>query len=198
MESRAIQISISLLVGLGVGILVGRWTAPSGIVDPSSVPPGNSSSPGLGDVANLVGKARKAIESDGGAGLGAVGDILGNASVGDLIDWGRAPENVSRRIINEMSDDELISTITSITKLTSEDLSDYSDLRSYANRMVHIAMSGIITDELDEDFDYDAPQVEFATGANKSTGARDPQAQFEPGVRKIYAVIPSSNISHMA
>jgi hypothetical protein len=106
-DSRAIQISISLIVGLGIGILVGRGTAPSGIVDPSSVPPGNSSSPGLGDVAKLVGKARKAIESDGGAGLGAVGDILGNASVGDLIDWGRAPENVSRRIINEMSDDEL-------------------------------------------------------------------------------------------
>ncbi len=194
-QSRVVQISLSLMLGLLIGVFVGRWSAPSTLTVGDSGRSGvrdDRPGPGLGDVASLVGKAKKAIESEGGEGLAAVGGIISNASVSDMIDWGRAPENVSRRIINEMSDDELISTITSLTKLTPEDLSEYSDLRDYANRLTHIAMSGIITDELDADFGGEAPQIQFATGANKSTGARDPRRQFEQDTRKIYAVIPNT------
>jgi len=195
-SSRVVQISVSLLIGLVIGGFAGRWTAP---VVPSehdaalAERPGSQPGPGLGGVTNLVAKARKAIDSNGGEGLAAVGEILSNASVSDFVDWGRAPENVSRRIINEMSDDELISTITSMTKITADDLGEYSDLRDYANRLTHIAMSGIITDELADDFGYDSFEVQFSTGANKSTGARDPQIRFEEDARKIYAVIPTGD-----
>ncbi len=198
MSNRVVQISASLLIGLVIGGFVGRWTAPptSSERDPAlSSTSENRPGPGLGAVTKMVAKARKAIGSDGGGGLAAVGEIISNASVSDFADWGRAPEAVSRRIINEMSDDELISTITSMTKITAEDLTGYPDLRDYANRLTQIAMSGIITDELAEDFGYDSPEIQFATGANKSTGARDPQLRFQQDTRKIYAVIPTGGDS---
>lgn len=193
-SNRVVQLTVSLLIGLVVGGLAGRWTAPSIPSDLEAtlrVAPKTPSGRGFGDVASLIGNIETAVRSDAAKDLAAVSGILSAATASDLLDWGRAPEDVSRRIINEMSDNELISTITSLTKLTAEDLEGYSDLRDYANRLTHIGLSGVITPELSEDFGHDGRDVNFSTGASSSSGARDPRFEFEESARKIYAVIPN-------
>ncbi len=194
MSNRVVQLTLSLLIGLVIGGLAGRWTAPSIHSDLEATlagTPETPSGPGVGGVASLIGNIEKAIASDAAKDLSAVGGIISAATVSDLLDWGRAPEDVSRRIINEMSDDELISTITSLTKLTAEDLEGYSDLRDYANRLAHVGLSGVITPELSEGFGHSEREVNFSTGASLSSGARDPRFEFEKSTRKIYAVIPN-------
>lgn len=190
------QIVASLIIGLIVGGFVGRMTAPS--VE-SALPPAapdqlakdkTAPSSGIGDVVKLVGQAEDYLNTEG-EGLSAIGDILTSASMSDLLNWGRAPEMVSRSIINEMSDEELVSTITSITKIRSEDLDEISDLRDYAGRLSHIAMSGIITPTIADEFDNTTVSVEFGSGASSSRGAEEASLQFEVNTRKIYAVIPN-------
>lgn len=197
MSNRVVQLSIALVAGLVVGGVVGRMTAPT----IESVAPtrtaANTAKPkaapktGIGEVVGLVDRAEEFLDSEAGQGLSAVGDILSAASVTDLLDWGRSPETVSRRIIHEMSDDELVSTITSITKIDAEDLDEISDLRQFAGRLSDIAMSGLITDDLSDEFDSSSIDVEFATDASSSRGAEDPSLEFQIDTRKIYAVIPN-------
>ena len=192
-SNRVVQLSVTLAIGLLVGGVIGRFTAPA-VVVPSIEPTGKREAPaktGVREMARMVDRAEDLLDSEGGEGLGAVGDILSAASVSDLLDWGRAPEAVSRRIINEMSDAELVSTITSITKIEAEDLEEVSDLREFADRLSHIAMSGIITPDISDEFGSDTMQVEFATDASSSRGAEGAALQFDPTTRKIYAVIPN-------
>jgi hypothetical protein len=196
-SSRVVQLSVTLLLGLLIGVFVGRWTAPSdNTVRPRQAEvPKPASKQELGDLARLAKGVKDAIGNDAGFGLAAVGEILSAASVSDLLDWGSAPENVSRRIINEMSDDELVSTITSITKITPNELGEVSDLRDYANRLSHIGMSGVFTPGLDDNFGHETLEVEFSTRANKASGARDPEQEFAGDTRRIYAVIPNNDAS---
>ena len=197
MSSRVPPLCASLVIGLLIGGLVGRWTAPSVPSDKSapSIPTQRAPDPEHDEISALAKHMQDAIASEAGQGLAAVGEILNAASVSDLLDWGRAPENVSRRIINEMSDDELITTITSMTMITAEELKDISDLRDYANRLSHIAMSGVITPDITDTFGHDSVEVEFSTKANKSTGADDPRFEFYDDTNRIYAVIPNSENS---
>ncbi|MDP6980096.1 MAG: hypothetical protein QF570_16075 [Myxococcota bacterium] len=195
-----IALVATLVIGFALGLITGRFTAPT--PDATSTAPGvartdtgkpaekEDDGPGIGMIAGLAKQAGEFIESsDEGQGLAAVGDILSHASVTDILDWSRNPEEVSGRIINEMSDDELVSTITSITKVSPEQIGEYSDLRDYANRLSHIAMSGMITDDISDEFVDVHLTVEFATDASSSRGAEDPSSVFPEKTRKIYAVI---------
>jgi hypothetical protein len=194
------QIVASLIMGLIVGGFVGRLTAPSVENARASAAPDQIAkdkkppSSGIGDIIKLVDQAEDYLDSEG-AGLSAVGDILTTASMSDLLNWGKAPEMVSRSIINEMSDEELVSTITSITKIGSEDLDEISDLRDYAGRLTHIAMSGIITPDIADEFDNATVSVEFGSDASSSGGAEEASLEFEVNTRKIYAVIPNLELS---
>ncbi|MCP5040655.1 MAG: hypothetical protein GY944_06465 [bacterium] len=196
---RTVQLAAALLIGLVLGAVIGRTTAPT-TDTPSDATTANredsSPGPGIGVIANLIDQAEEFVDSEHVDRLSTVGEIISNASVSDILDWSRAPEDVSRRIINEMSDDELISTITSITKLQPEDLNEYSDLRDYANRLSHIAMSGVITPEISAEFDGVEVDVTFATDASSSHGAEDPSSVFTGDTRKIYAVIPNVGDQH--
>jgi hypothetical protein len=194
LSNRVIQLSLSLLVGILIGGVAGRMTAPITTTPTAVKEQPAKPKQDIRSVAKMVKKAEEAIEASDGGGLGVVGDILNAASVSDLLDWGSAPERVSSRIINEMSDDELISTITSITKIDSDALAEVSDLRDYANRLTHIAMSGIITPEISDEFADVDVSVEFATDASSSGGAEDPRFVFDQNARKIYAVIPNAGI----
>ena len=194
LSNRVVQMSASLVVGLILGGLVGRWTAPSSATDPGldKLTQQESLKPTLSEIADLASGMRDATGTEAGQKLEAMGEILGAVKATDLLDWGRAPENVSRRIINEMSDDELVTTITSITKITAEELGEISDLRDYANRLTHIAMSGVITPDISDTFGHESLEVEFSTTANKASGATDPSFEFDEEARRIYAVIPNS------
>ncbi len=199
----AVALVATLIIGFALGLITGRFTAPG--PDVTSTAPGVATTdakkktkkkeddgPGLGMIAGLAKQAEDFIDSSGDAqGLGAVSDILSHASMSDILDWNRNPEEVSGRIINEMSDDELVSTITSITKVSPEQLGEYSDLRDYANRLSHIAMSGMITDDISDEFTDVDLSVEFATDASSSRGPEDPATVFAEDTRKIYAVIPN-------
>ena len=172
-----IQLGAMLVIGLAIGVVLGRVTAPTRphhaqpINETASVPD-TPSAPDMSGITAIVGQAKEFLDAKSGDELAAAGEIIGNASISDLLDWSRSPERVSRRIINEMSDYELVSTITSITKLDAEELRTYSDLRGYANRLSHIAMSGVITDDISPEFDHAAIDVVFATGA--SSRRREP------------------------
>lgn len=198
--SRGIELGAALVIGLVLGGFFGRWTAP--IPEPTAgagqrteqtavKAPDDRSGPGVGAISGLIGQAEEFMGSEQGQGFTAAREIISNASVSDLLDWGRSPENVTRRIINEMSDDELISTITSVTKIDPEDLQEVGDLRDYANRLSRIALSGVITPDIATEFDGVEVDVVFATDASSSRGAEDPSAQFPDDTRKIYAVIPN-------
>ncbi len=191
MSNRGVQLAITLFIGLVIGAFAGRLTAPS----PSATSPAERATParpGPGSVAKIMERVAEVAGADEDSGLLPIAeDVLGSVGVSDLLDWGRAPEEVSRRVINEMSDAELITTITSVTKIDAEDLAEYSDLRDYANRLTHVALSGIITPDIAEEFGHDTLDVEFGTGASSSYGADDPRFEFDEMARKIYAVIPN-------
>ena len=195
-----IQLGAMLVIGLAIGVVLGRVTAPTRphhaqpINETASVPD-TPSAPDMSGITAIVGQAKEFLDAKSGDELAAAGEIIGNASISDLLDWSRSPERVSRRIINEMSDYELVSTITSITKLDAEELRTYSDLRGYANRLSHIAMSGVITDDISPEFDHAAIDVVFATGASSRNGAEEPNLVFDEDTRKIYAVIPNDETS---
>ncbi len=191
----------TLVIGFALGIVTGRVTAPrpDAGFQTAATAPGDAAKakeeddgPGLGVIAGLAKQAGDFIEnSEQAQNLAAVSDILSHASVSDILDWSSNPKQVTGRIINEMSDDELVSTITSITKVTPEQLGEYSDLRDYANRLSHIAMSGLITEDATEEFADIDLTVEFATDASSSRGAEGPSTVFPEKTRKIYAVIPN-------
>lgn len=193
MSSRVLQLIVTLAIGLMLGGALGRWTAPS--PDPAATPGEQVTAPSPGIISEIAKNIQNAGLPGAEKGLAAVGEIIAAASVSDILDWGRAPENVSRRIINEMSDDELITTITSITMITADELAEISDLRDYANRLSHIAMSGVITPDIADTFGHDTATVEFSTKANKSSGADDPRYEFYDDARRIYAVIPNNEDS---
>ena len=65
MSNRVVQISASLLIGLVIGVFAGRWTAPSlSTDDEASRAQSSGQRPDIGDVARMVSKAKKAIDSD--------------------------------------------------------------------------------------------------------------------------------------
>jgi hypothetical protein len=193
-SSRVLQLSVTLAIGLTIGVLVGRWTAPPPATEAAAT--SEQATDAGPDIVSELAKSIKNIDLTGvEKGLTAVSEIIAAVSVSDILDWGRAPENVSRRIINEMSDDELISTITSVTTITADELAEISDLRDYANRLTHIAMSGVITPDIADTFGHDTLEVEFSIKANKSSGADDPRDEFEADARRIYAVIPNNENS---
>lgn len=198
-----ILLAATLIIGFGLGILVGRVTAPERAAQPTDAGAAvakrvaekeeKSEGPGLGVIAGLAKQAEDFIESsDEAKGLAAMGDLLSHASMTDILDWSRDPQQVTGRIINEMSDEELTSLITSVIQVTPEQLGEYADVRDYANRLSHIAMSGMITDDISEEFDGIDLQVTFATDASSSRGPEDPSTTFPEDTRKIYAVIENA------
>jgi len=198
----AIAFAATLVIGFVLGLVTGRVTAPGSgdrapaignddiAQDERADPKPDESGPGLATIAGLAQQAEEYIEnSDPSSGLAAVGEILSHAKVTDFLDWSSDPEKVTGRIINEMSDEELTSTITSLVNVSSEDLGEYSDLRDYANRLTDIALSGLITEDSSEDFADIDLTVQFGTDASSSRGAEDPSNAFPHKTRKIYAVI---------
>lgn len=184
------KLSTALVIGLALGVALGRATTPPGS-DPTASGrlARHDAAADSEEVASTADRLRAQALASALAELVEARQPASREVVEDLVRWGDGAGDVSRLVINEMSDRELISTITSLTDLTREDLEGVSNLREYANRLAEVAMSGVLTDPIPAPLDANA--VEFATSASTVDGPADPRDVFHPGEEKIYAVFPT-------
>lgn len=185
-------LATGLGIGLGIGLALGIWigSAPSQPeADAEHLLAEEERSAAAREGSSRAARWRAQILADALTSLMEAQRPGAREAIEDLLRLGDGAEELSRLVIDEMSDRELIAAITSFTALTRRDLDEVSDLRRYAHRLTEIAMSGVVTDPLPTPFG--ASGVRFATSANTLDGAVDPSDVFRPEARKIYAVFPS-------
>jgi hypothetical protein len=198
-ESSMKRVTASVLATLPVGILIGFmlgiWVGSAnmdfgstGVVPRSPSSPSSSSGvkPRPAEDASALDRVGAKIVADVISDMKDQSSLVDFKKIGDLVSWEDGAEKVARLVIDEMSDDELVSTLVSLTTLTEERLDEVSDLRGYTNRLTEIAMSGLLTDPIEPKAGLGA--VEFSTTADTDTGPHDPQSRFSSEEQKIYAV----------
>ncbi len=199
MRRELARTSSALAIGLGIGLALGIWIGSSASqpeVDPNAehLLAEDERTAAAREGGSRAARWRAQILADALTSLIEARRPVAREAIGDLLRLGDGAEELSRLVIDEMSDRELISAITSFTALTRTDLDEVSDLRRYAHRLTEIAMSGVVTDPLPTPFGTSG--VRFATSANTLDGAVDPRGVFDPEDRKIYAVFPSERYEY--
>jgi hypothetical protein len=99
-------------------------------------------------------------------------------------------EQIAKKVIEEMPENEIESILASITKLRVEELRDVGDLRVFADRFAEIAMNGMVTGS--EAAPVGVDTVEFGTAASRQDGPMGPADDFSSDEERIYAVFPTS------
>ena len=202
MHRRNLSFGASLLLALAAGVGVGRGTAPasSPTIDSSPVPASQASVPvdgaalardtGRGDVLSTADEAARAAEA-----VRDRADVLRDWEsdpradvVRALAEWGGDPSEVVGVMIDAMSDDELRSTLMSLTRLSESDLDEVRDLRAFSRRVSEIAIDGVLSESPPED--AGVTDVRFAQDFDPQSQEDMARDRFAVDGR-MYAIFPT-------
>ena len=107
-----------------------------------------------------------------------------------LAGWSRDPTAVVGTVINGMSDDEIMMTLTSLTNLKTKDLDEVHDLHRYAQRLAEVAMTDMIGQPGFRD--PELPEVYFSRDADPEQAVEVGQTEFE-GNGRVHAILPMND-----
>jgi len=187
------QISGRLLVftlgGLIIGFGLGRATAPG----PDVRSPGWEEPRG-GETALAPGAATSRSEEaetpsplDDPDSLAEIREMAERA-----VSWGASPKSVVRGLIGQMSHEELVSMLTSLTDYSPEELENVEDIHAFAERLAEVAMDGTLLPA--EDLGPEVQNVSFTGEVMDDNSPVAPRRHFGPEQERIYATFPSSEL----
>lgn len=194
----------SLLAAFAVGWFAGRssvGTEPQ-IVSPTPVVASYARSGGetaTPDPASAeIAKPKTADDLEAQSAYAEVlADAIQNPSgVLRALSWSSNPTETVNSIIDQMSDDELIAAVSSLSDFAKRDIKKAPDMRAYARRLSAIALGGFSSEVQAEPAPPGAEmiEVEFATKVNDGHAPEDAGRLFGEGQDRIYAVVPNSDI----
>ncbi|MCH2169976.1 hypothetical protein MK489_04255 [Myxococcota bacterium] len=108
------------------------------------------------------------------------------------LSWAIDPEAVVGHTIDQMSDRELVTVVTSLTDLTDADFDGIRDVRGFARRLSAVAMEGVITDTAYSD--PRLPRVEFTSEIDSQGFPVGSAEDFGSGSERIYAVFSPDEV----
>lgn len=162
-----------------MGLVIGRWTAdyrepaidsakPSGLlgVHSGDVAPRSDSASGTGeDEAASRLALEDLLRENLGSSEGEIARFLGR--------FGGDPSEIVGVIIGSMTEEELISSLTSFTDISPEKIKDASEPHAYANRLVELAMEDLIRQPAPE-----AGEVEQVHFSERSASEEERQLEL--------------------
>ncbi len=105
---------------------------------------------------------------------------------------GGDPSQAVDLVLSTLDEREIISTLTTLTNTTPEDLSEIRDVRDYARRLANIAMDGVLADPTAEADLAPVPDVMFTNSVDPDGFPAEVRASFGTDTQdRIYAVFPS-------
>ncbi len=200
------KLFFALLVVFAAGLGLGRLTAPDQATTPAgtgthAVAPERKSAPPpvpvpTAPTSPTVAAAGSSVAEE------ALDRVLANTGLSDPraalerygFNWRGEVEPAVDFVIDQMSDDELMSVISSLTNLTESEVSSVRDLREFASRLSSVAFDGVFSEP-----EPSAPEVgavTFSTRVTPENAAEQASENFEVGDDRIYAVFPSEGYRH--
>ena len=187
---------VALAAVFAVGNALGRFSAPdepAQAADTGSLaahPAPQSTAPDAPIPAELPTETETAIDR-----------ALANAGLDDLraslegfgFDWRGNFEPAVDFVIDQMSDEELITAITGVTNLTEAEVSSVRDVREFASRLSSVAFRGVFSEP--EPSPPEVDDVSFANDVTRDNAAVQASETFESGDQRIYAVFPSNRLN---
>ena len=189
------KLFVALAVVFVLGIALGRLSAP----DETTKPADTGSLAARPDPPPTAPKA-PAPEEAPPAPETALDRALAKAGLSDArdtleqygFDWRGEFEPAVGFVIEQMSDEELVTAITGVTNLTESEVSSVRDLREFASRLSSVAFQGVLSEPEPNLPEVDA--VSFSTQVTDANSAEGANENFEAGGGRIYAVFPSDRL----
>ena len=184
------KLFIALAVVFVTGLALGRLSAPDESAKPADA----------GPLAAHPEPEPTAPEVPTSAAETALDRALANAGLSDMrasleeygFDWRGQFEPAVDFVIDQMSDEELITAITGVTNLSEAEVSSVRDLREFASRLSTVAFKGVFSDPEPSPPEVDA--ISFSTSVTGENAAEQAGESFESGEGRIYAVFPSDRL----
>lgn len=184
--NRVASIWVVGLLASAVGFALGRATAPAPPTTPAPTQRVADTESGPHAEAGQASDAGAPIPIDRESLEGFLG--MGKRA----ISFGADPNALVRVAVDEMSDDQLISLITSLTDYERDELEDVQDMRAFVNRLADIALDGTLVPA--ENLPPDLAHIEFALEVQADNSAVDPTARFRSDDSRIYAVFETDEL----
>jgi len=177
-------IAISLLAAVGIGFLLGRVTAPR-----------PTASPGV-PVVEPIAREFPVTRGDMATNDSLATDDESLEGMREMaeraIDWGADPDALVQGAMGQLSDEQLIALVTSLTDFERDELEDVHDMRAFVTRLAEIAMDGTLAPA--ENLPPDLAHVQFTTDVGPDNSALGPSSHFGPDAERIYAVFESDEL----
>jgi hypothetical protein len=173
------MIAVLVLGAAGLGFVLGRATAPM----PEAGPNASTASPTGPTDAGTDGQ-RVLADPESLEGMRAMAE--------HAIEWGADPNALVSGAMDQMSDEQLITLVTSLTDYGREELEGVHDMRAFVSRLAAIAMDGTLAPS--EDLPPGLAHVEFATEVGPDNSASNPTNHFRADAARIYAVFASEEL----
>ena len=189
------KLFIALAVVFITGLVLGRLSAPNESAKPADSGPlaAHPEPPPARPEVPTPAERPSAAET-------ALDRALANAGLSDMrasleeygFDWRGQFEPAVDFVIDQMSDEELITTITGVTNLTEAEVSSVRDLREFASRLSSVAFKGVFSEP--EPSPPEVDTISFSTSVTGENAAEQAGENFESGEGRIYAVFPSDRL----